>query len=68
MAERPLVRVGAPVVSAPTLGRPLVTCTACGEVSQERDPTDVGWAMLGYLAHRHAVNVHDGDVDREGWT
>lgn len=67
---RPLVRVGFPVRDLPSGPRLMgdwleATCTGCGLLGtgeKSRRP------RLIDRAARHARDVHDDDVDREGWT
>ena len=41
----------------------VVECSLCGLLCDQQDRS---WAQ--YRAHRHAQDVHDGDVTRSGWT
>jgi hypothetical protein len=64
MPDRPLVRVGPYGV----LGDyEQVTCSRCGLLGSGPS-SSIARNRLGNLAWNHARHVHDGDVDREGWT
>lgn len=41
----------------------VLTCSACGDLTDPGVPR----RFLQEKASRHAQDVHDGDVDREGW-
>lgn len=71
VSDRPLVRVGWPDIfpestyAGMTEGEdPIATdCSECGEI--------IDWQRFRRIAMdaaaRHARDVHDDDVDREGW-
>jgi hypothetical protein len=65
MPDRPLVRVGRYGV----LGDwSQATCSRCGLLGDAWAFTPKSRNRLAAVAYRHAGSVHDGDVDREGWT
>ncbi len=67
MAERPLVRVG-PV--GPLGDWVQASCSVCDVLDQAVSAVASAKDRhrLTSIAYRHSQNVHDGDVDREGWT
>ncbi|MGD9797570.1 MAG: hypothetical protein AB7O29_12800 [Acidimicrobiia bacterium] len=65
MPERPLVSVQLCIPHDEDEEAPYeVLCSACGPVE---DPSPLPRHELQRLAYRHAWDVHDGDVDQEGW-
>lgn len=75
MADRPLVRVAHPEVPDYTDPGHLVEmpdllyvhCSVCDVVADYDDAREPVRARLQQLAAAHAREVHDGDVDAEGW-
>lgn len=69
MPDRPLVRVGPYGVMGDW---ERATCSVCGVlgdvVSPAGEPDDVRVDALKNRVWRHAMDIHAGDVYREGWT
>lgn len=68
--SRPLVRVGVAHIAGIALPDDLeLTCSECPEFGVDYEHKGRSTRnRLARQAHRHAEEVHDGDVDREGWT
>lgn len=69
---RPLVRVGAPILEDLEFGEDVkidealvLACSDCGDLTDWKDKGSRH--LLQLAAYQHARDVHEGDVDREGW-